>query len=337
MQAKDIMTTRVITVPPEASAQDVARLLLKNNISAVPVVDAAGIPLGMVSEGDLTGRNIAKRAERSDWWLGLLAEGETMAPDFLDEVHRQSYRIQDIMSFPVISVNAATDICDIAKLLTEHHVKRVPVLENGHIAGIVSRADLVRAITLGNISAAAQPPKEPDASLLFQEVEKKLHMRHPHASEEKPAQQDSGKTHISAKDFQTLMMNFRHASTLKEQEEHHRLTEQHKKQVAELINHHVDEGNWQAILHNARDAAERGEKEYMMLRFPNELCTDGGRAINVAEDGWHNTLQGEAAEMYARWEKELKPQGFRFSTRIMDYPGGFPGDVGIFLVWGSGS
>lgn len=325
MQAKDIMTTHVITVPPDASTQDVARLLLTNNISALPVVNAAGNPVGIVSEGDLTGRNIMQQLEKREWWLNLLAEGEAMAPEFMNEIRAQSYKAHEIMSSPVISVSAIADIRDIAKLLTEYHIKRVPVLEGGHIIGIVSRADLVRAITLQNEQpAGGQPQRKATLGHLFEAVDKRLHTHLVPSPEEK----------LSVKDFQGLMANFKHTAVLKEQEAQHQLIEQHKKQVTELINHHVNDENWQSILHNAHEAAERGEKEYMMLRFPNELCTDGGRAINVLENGWQNSLRGEAAEIYMHWDHELRSQGFHISARVLDYPGGFPGDIGLFLMWG---
>ncbi len=334
MQAKDVMTTKVITVAPDAPARDIARLLLENNISALPVVDANGNPVGMVSEGDLTGRNVVKQIEKREWWLNLLAEGETMAPEFLSTIKTQSYKAREIMSSPVISISATTDVRDIANLLTEYHIKRVPVLEDGHIIGIVSRADLVRAITLQNdLSIGGQPQKKPNMGHLFEAVDKRLHTHLVHTPEKKPVQgKPEGK--LSVQDFQGLMANFRYAAVMKEQEEHRHITELHKKQVTELINQHVGDGNWQSILHSAREAAEHGEKEYMMLRFPNDLCTDGGRAINVMETGWQNTLRGEAAEIYTRWEHELRPQGFHISARVLEYPGGFPGDIGLFLLWG---
>jgi hypothetical protein len=87
-------------------------------------------------------------------------------------------------------------------------------------------------------------------------------------------------------------------------------------------------------VHNARQAAENGQKEFMLLRFPSQLCSDQGRAINAVEPNWASTLRGEAAEIYLRWERDLKPRGFRLSARAPDFPGGFPGDIGLFLAWG---
>ena len=72
----------------------------------------------------------------------------------------------------------------------------------------------------------------------------------------------------------------------------------------------------------------------MLLRFPSQACSDGGRAINAMEPGWPSTLRGEAAEMFLRWERDLKPHGFHLGARVLEFPGGMPGDVGLFLVWG---
>jgi hypothetical protein len=82
-----------------------------------------------------------------------------------------------------------------------------------------------------------------------------------------------------------------------------------------------------------KGAAERGEREVMLFRFPSEYCTDGGRAINNFEPNWPETLTGFAKRAYEFWHKELEPQGYKLRAQIMDFPGGMPGDVGIFLRW----
>jgi hypothetical protein len=104
--------------------------------------------------------------------------------------------------------------------------------------------------------------------------------------------------------------------------------------VQQLIEHHVTEESWRGILQRMRHAAEHGDKESMLLRFSSKLCSDGGRAINAPEPNWPETLRGEPAEIYLRWERELKPHGFGLTARVLDFPGGFPGDLGLFLVWG---
>jgi cyclopropane fatty-acyl-phospholipid synthase-like methyltransferase len=82
-----------------------------------------------------------------------------------------------------------------------------------------------------------------------------------------------------------------------------------------------------------RAAAERGEREVQVVRFSSQYCTDGGRAINNFEAEWQDTLTGFAKRVYEFWQKELEPQGYKLRAQVMDFPGGVPGDVGIFLRW----
>lgn len=83
-----------------------------------------------------------------------------------------------------------------------------------------------------------------------------------------------------------------------------------------------------------RRAAANGLTEVEVGRFPNEICTDRGRAINQRESGWEKTLTGLPKELYEFWEKYLKPRGYKIGFSIVDFPGGMPGDVGITLKWG---
>ena len=80
-------------------------------------------------------------------------------------------------------------------------------------------------------------------------------------------------------------------------------------------------------------AAERGEREVLALRFSSEYCTDRGRAINNFEPGWPETLTASPSAPTSSSQKELEPQGYKLRAQIMDFPGGVPGDVGIFLKW----
>jgi hypothetical protein len=110
---------------------------------------------------------------------------------------------------------------------------------------------------------------------------------------------------------------------------------QRREQIKLLINQHIDDAQWRELLHQARQAAERGEKEYLLLRFPSMLCTDDARAINNQPNpNWPETLQGEAVELYARWRDQLSSHGFQLAARVLEFPGGKPGDVGLFLIWG---
>ena len=80
-------------------------------------------------------------------------------------------------------------------------------------------------------------------------------------------------------------------------------------------------------------AANNGLTEVFVFRFPNQLCTDRGRAINQQEAGWESTLTGLPKELYEFWQKHLKPRGYKLRFQIVDFPGGVPGDVGVTLSW----
>jgi CBS domain-containing protein len=144
MNARDVMTRDVVSVASDTPMRKIAALLVEKRISGVPVVDGSGAPIGMVSEGDLIGRSEAEREARQDWWLTTLAEGEAVNPEFLVSLSYPTAR--DMMSAPVISIDEKTSLGEIAGLLTTHRIKRVPVVHDGRIVGIVSRADLVRAL-----------------------------------------------------------------------------------------------------------------------------------------------------------------------------------------------
>lgn len=81
-------------------------------------------------------------------------------------------------------------------------------------------------------------------------------------------------------------------------------------------------------------AANNGLTEVFIVRFPNKLCTDRGRAINQQEAGWEKTLTGLPKELYEFWQQHLKPRGYKLKCQVVDFPGGMPGDVGITLSWG---
>jgi hypothetical protein len=89
-----------------------------------------------------------------------------------------------------------------------------------------------------------------------------------------------------------------------------------------------------SVLHKLREAAKRGATELMVMRFPNTLCMDKGRAINNSEQDWPDTLIGRPRQAYEFWRDHLRPADYRLKAMIVDWPGGLPGDVGFFLSWG---
>lgn len=89
----------------------------------------------------------------------------------------------------------------------------------------------------------------------------------------------------------------------------------------------------QNLKSKVRSAAERGDTEIMVLRFPNQICTDKGRAINNNDPSWPDTLTGRPRQAYELWRDHLKPAGYGLKAMIVDWPNGMPGDVGFFLAW----
>lgn len=113
----------------------------------------------------------------------------------------------------------------------------------------------------------------------------------------------------------------------------HAAAEHQREEVKALIEGHITNTRWRDLLHRAREAAERGEHEYLLLRFPSGDCTDHGRAITRATSDWPSTLTGDAAAIYRHWHEDLRPRGFQLVARIVEFPGGNPGDAGLFLTW----
>ena len=143
MNAADVMVTNVITVGLDACLQDVAHLLLTNRISAVPVVDNDGKVVGIVSEGDLMRRAEAGTGRRRSWWLSLLTGKEGLAAQYVKE---HSRKVADVMTRDVITATPDTPLQDIANILEKNSIKRVPIIEDGKMVGLVSRANLLQAL-----------------------------------------------------------------------------------------------------------------------------------------------------------------------------------------------
>jgi CBS domain-containing protein len=148
------MVTKVISVTPDVLVQDVAYILLSNRISAVPVVDDNGQLLGIVSEGDLMRRAEAGTGRHRSWWLAILAGPEMRAIDYVKE---HSRKVTDVMTRNVVTATPDTSVEGIATLLENNGIKRVPIVEDGRMVGIVSRANLLQAL------ASMRKPHDVDA------------------------------------------------------------------------------------------------------------------------------------------------------------------------------
>ncbi|MBT2785253.1 MULTISPECIES: CBS domain-containing protein [unclassified Halomonas] len=153
MQAIDIMTPKVVSVGPDAEVREIAQLLLNHRISAVPVVDDEHRVIGIVSEGDLMRRVKNDGNHRDAWWLTLFTGGK----DAGDYVKSHGRKAHEVMTPNPMTVEENTPLHTIARMLEKHHIKRVPVLRDGKLVGIVSRANLLQGIA----NAAVAPTQSP--------------------------------------------------------------------------------------------------------------------------------------------------------------------------------
>jgi CBS domain-containing protein len=157
MNASDVMTRNVISVPPDATVADAVELMLERGISGLFVVNAAGTLAGIVTEGDLLRRDELGTERRRSWWLRLIASPSRQAADF---TRTHGRKVADVMTRDVISVNADAPLEDIVALMEAHRIKRVPVLQGDRVAGVVSRADLLRALSVAARGSAGTAPDD---------------------------------------------------------------------------------------------------------------------------------------------------------------------------------
>ena len=141
--ARDLMTSPAVVAGSGAAVHEVARLMLQEGVSAVPVINDSGVAIGIASDGDLLGRR--PDDIRRAWWLSLLADRVALGDVFGPYGERS---VLDVMSAPLISISTGAAVQDIAETLQVHRIKRLPVIEDGKVLGIVSRADLLRVVQM---------------------------------------------------------------------------------------------------------------------------------------------------------------------------------------------
>jgi CBS domain-containing protein len=159
MKAMDVMVRDVVTVKPETDVASAIKLLIEQDISALPVVDDAGTVVGMLSEADLVRREEIGTEKHRPWWLEALTPGSVLAEEF---AKAHGLRVSEVMSPHVVSASEETPLAEIAALLEKHRIKRVPIIEDGKLLGIVSRSNLVQALAS---SLQAEPAKETDREI----------------------------------------------------------------------------------------------------------------------------------------------------------------------------
>jgi CBS domain-containing protein len=143
MKVSDIMTHPVITVMPETTVGEAAELLIRHRISGLPVVNAAGQVAGIVTEGDLLRRAETGTERRRARWLEFLIAPGRLASEY---AHANGRRVGEVMTDAVVSVEPDDPLADVIEVMEQRRIKRVPVIDQGRLVGIVSRANLVQAL-----------------------------------------------------------------------------------------------------------------------------------------------------------------------------------------------
>ena len=143
MRAVDVMVRDVVTVHPDSDVAEAIRLLAEHDVSALPVVDPAGNLVGVLSEADLLHRVEIGTERRRPWWQEAVTGASTLAADFAKS---HGKKVDEIMTSGVVSVSEDTPLSEIAALLERKRIKRVPVVKDGKLVGIVSRSNLIQAL-----------------------------------------------------------------------------------------------------------------------------------------------------------------------------------------------
>ncbi len=160
MNVSDVMTRHVISVSPDATVDGAAKRMLEHGISGLVVVDDKGELAGVVTEGDLLRRDELGTQRHRPWWLRLLVSRSRQAVDF---TRTHGRRVRDVMTDEVVTVSADAPLAEVVELMEQHRIKRVPVTEANRVVGVISRADLLRALVVA--TRTEPPPATDDRSL----------------------------------------------------------------------------------------------------------------------------------------------------------------------------
>lgn len=170
MKAKDIMTTSVLAVRPGDTVAHAIQLMLQKRISGLPVVDASGRPVGMVTEGDLLRRAETGTARYRPRWLEFLVGPGRLADEY---THSHGRKVEEVMTLEPATVTEDAALEEIVRLMEQRRIKRVPVVRDRQVVGIVTRANLLHA--LASLSHEAKPASQSDAAIreqLLKELDK---------------------------------------------------------------------------------------------------------------------------------------------------------------------
>jgi CBS-domain-containing membrane protein len=170
MKAKDVMTRHVVSIAPDATVLQAARLMLQHHISGLPVVDSAGALVGILSEGDFLRRRETATERRRSRWLEFLVGPGKIASEY---THSHGKKVAEVMTDEVRTVAEDTPLEAVVELMERHRIKRVPVTRGKKMAGIVTRSNLMQAMV--SMTRGEPAPPKGDAEIrerLLAEIQK---------------------------------------------------------------------------------------------------------------------------------------------------------------------
>lgn len=307
MIARDLMYSDFPFVTVDADLDYVAKLLAECGLGAVPVVDAQQKPIGIVTRSNLE-EPACGAAPRELGEIPSFLLRNRAKPVF----HANGRRLRDVMTAPVVSAASGTSARDIARLMESRRLKRIPVVDGHRLVGVVLRKAVMEAVSGHEQTAADRPvltiaPPEPQYCAI-----------------------------ATADEFRHLVAEHQRLADAARDEQKRLAKERREQRIKELAAQRLTEAQWREMVGGAKRAAEAGLGECMLIRFPSQLCADGGRAINAPDPHWPDMLRGEPADVFHRWRNELQPRGFKIAAQIVDFPDGLPGDAALFLQWGGG-
>ena len=160
MKVRDIMSTRVVSIAPDANVLEAVRLMLQNHISGLPVIDRSGALVGVVTEGDFLRRSETGTERKRPRWLEFLMGPRRLADEY---VHTHARKVDDVMTREPITITEDAALDEVVRIMERRRIKRLPVMRGAQVAGIVSRANLLHA--LASLGAAASPPAKTDVAI----------------------------------------------------------------------------------------------------------------------------------------------------------------------------
>jgi CBS domain-containing protein len=160
MKVRDIMSTRVVSIAPDANVLEAVRLMLQKHISGLPVIDRSGALVGVVTEGDFLRRSETGTERKRPRWLEFLMGPRRLADEY---VHTHARKVEEVMTREPITITEDAALDEVVRIMERRRIKRLPVMRGTEVIGIVSRANLLHA--LASLSAIASPPANTDAAI----------------------------------------------------------------------------------------------------------------------------------------------------------------------------